>query len=90
MVLLLLGVCQQHASHLSQALALASGGHWFVAWGQAVAIHAYTLNCHKLDTKLADLLLFTDCGKCLYISGIPGTGKTATVLEVMRGLKRKR
>lgn len=29
-------------------------------------------------------------GKCLYISGIPGTGKTATVLEVMRGLKRKR
>ena len=31
-----------------------------------------------------------DVGKCLYVSGIPGTGKTATVLEVMRSLKRKR
>ncbi len=31
-----------------------------------------------------------DSGKCLYVSGIPGTGKTATVLEVMRAMKRKR
>ncbi|KAK9830101.1 hypothetical protein WJX72_009780 [[Myrmecia] bisecta] len=28
-------------------------------------------------------------GRCLYVSGVPGTGKTATVLEVMRKLKRK-
>eukprot|EP00887_Chlorella_sp_A99_P005150 scaffold40.g5150.t1 len=28
-------------------------------------------------------------GKCLYISGIPGTGKTATVHEVMRGMRRR-
>lgn len=25
-------------------------------------------------------------GRCLYVSGVPGTGKTATVLEVMRSL----
>ncbi len=87
MVLLLLVLGHVCFSNRIQALALASQGHLFVVWGQAVAIHAYTLNC---VTKLADLLLFTDCGKCLYISGIPGTGKTATVLEVMRGLKRKR
>ena len=31
-----------------------------------------------------------DSGKCLYVSGIPGTGKTATVLEVMRSMKRRR
>lgn len=28
-------------------------------------------------------------GRCLYISGVPGTGKTATVLEVMKGLRSK-
>ena len=29
-----------------------------------------------------------DClGRCLYVSGVPGTGKTATVLEVMRSFR---
>ena len=28
-------------------------------------------------------------GRCIYISGVPGTGKTATVLEVMRNLEKK-
>ncbi len=27
-------------------------------------------------------------GRCLYVSGVPGTGKTATVLETMRSLRR--
>ena len=27
-------------------------------------------------------------GKCLYVSGVPGTGKTASVLEVMKGLRK--
>ena len=35
-----------------------------------------------LDTKLKEGL-----GGCYYISGVPGTGKTATVMEVMRCLQ---
>jgi hypothetical protein len=29
-------------------------------------------------------------GRCLDVSGVPGTGKTATVLEVICALKRRR
>ncbi|KAK2579449.1 hypothetical protein KPH14_002656 [Odynerus spinipes] len=36
-----------------------------------------------LEGKLMD-----KCGGCIYISGVPGTGKTATVNEVIRCLKR--
>ena len=28
-------------------------------------------------------------GRCLYVSGVPGTGKTATVMETIRSLRRK-
>ena len=28
-------------------------------------------------------------GRCLYVCGIPGTGKTATILDVMRSMKKK-
>ena len=35
-----------------------------------------------MDTKLKEGL-----GGCYYISGVPGTGKTATVMEVMRCLQ---
>ncbi|KAI4497510.1 hypothetical protein M0802_007521 [Mischocyttarus mexicanus] len=36
-----------------------------------------------LEVKLRD-----KCGGCIYISGVPGTGKTATVNEVIRCLKK--
>nr|XP_050854272.1 origin recognition complex subunit 1 isoform X3 [Vespula vulgaris] len=36
-----------------------------------------------LEGKLMD-----KCGGCIYISGVPGTGKTATVNEVIRCLKK--
>lgn len=28
-------------------------------------------------------------GQCLYVSGVPGTGKTATALEVVKDLRRR-
>jgi Cdc6-like AAA superfamily ATPase len=39
----------------------------------------------------ADLALHagSSSGRCLYVSGVPGTGKTATVMETIRRLRRK-
>ncbi|KAI4467696.1 cell division control protein 6-related [Holotrichia oblita] len=37
-----------------------------------------------LEGKLLD-----GCGGCMYISGVPGTGKTATVTDVLRKLEEK-
>ncbi|XP_028404499.1 origin recognition complex subunit 1-like [Dendronephthya gigantea] len=41
--------------------------------------------CSFVEGKLSD-----DTGGCMYISGVPGTGKTATVHEVMRSLEEMR
>ncbi len=48
------------------------------------------------EDKFAEIYAFVEskieghCGGCIYISGVPGTGKTATVHEVMRQLERRR
>ena len=45
------------------------------------------------EDEFAEVLSFTESklsegtGGCMYISGVPGTGKTATVMEVVRTLK---
>ena len=45
------------------------------------------------EDEFAEVLSFTESklsegtGGCMYISGVPGTGKTATVMEVIRTLK---
>lgn len=36
-----------------------------------------------IEDKLSD-----ECGGCIYISGVPGTGKTATVTQVVRKLEK--
>lgn len=45
----------------------------------------------NIETFVEQVLANADDGKgrCLYISGIPGTGKTATVLQVMRSLREQ-
>jgi len=43
---------------------------------------------HVLNADLA-LHAGSSGGRCLYVSGVPGTGKTATVLETIRSLRRK-
>ena len=43
-----------------------------------IAVQVYTY----LESKLKE-----GGGGCYYISGVPGTGKTATVMEVMRCLQ---
>ncbi|KAL4434835.1 hypothetical protein ABPG77_005362 [Micractinium sp. CCAP 211/92] len=52
-----------------------------------------TLPCREGERaqilEFVEEVLQEDGGKCLYVSGIPGTGKTATVLEIMRTLKRR-
>lgn len=30
-----------------------------------------------------------DLGQFLYLYGVPGTGKTATVMDIMRGMRRR-
>lgn len=55
-----------------------------LAHSAPIASTTHTAACSAI------VLYPADSGKCLYVSGIPGTGKTATVLEVMRAMKRKR
>ncbi len=43
---------------------------------------------HVLNADLA-LHAGSSSGRCLYVSGVPGTGKTATVMETIRSLRRK-
>lgn len=51
-----------------------------------------TLPCR--ENEFSDIYSFVESkildgtGGCMYISGVPGTGKTATVLEVLRTLKQ--
>ena len=50
-----------------------------------------SLPCREVE--FSDIMGFLESaveagtGTCVYISGVPGTGKTATVLEVMRHLQ---
>ena len=45
------------------------------------------------ESEFAEIFAFTESkirersGGCMYISGVPGTGKTATVKEVVRNLR---
>lgn len=77
-----------------------SEGMWLrcrAARAETCAACACVAAFHRNPVSMQTRLLFvahaccaSGGGKCLYVSGIPGTGKTATVLEVMRGLKRQR
>ena len=44
------------------------------------------LACHKCTCTLSYFSTVLSCS-CMYISGVPGTGKTATVMEVARSLR---
>ncbi|KAA6424992.1 MAG: origin recognition complex subunit 1-like [Trebouxia sp. A1-2] len=67
---------------------------------RAQAVLALTANPRTMpcrDSERAAITSFVEesltagssSGRCLYVSGVPGTGKTATVLETMRSLRRK-
>lgn len=45
-------------------------------------------NLRKSRWNFACLAGAESLGKCLYVSGVPGTGKTASVLEVIKGLRK--
>lgn len=49
------------------------------------------MSCFEsLHTLISESVAGSDgSGRCLYVSGVPGTGKTATVLEVMRSLRKE-
>ena len=49
----------------------------------AVHCHSVCDNCGAFAAGDESL------GKCLYISGVPGTGKTATVMEILRQARRR-
>lgn len=44
--------------------------------------------CDFIKSFMASAVNSSSGGKCLYVSGIPGTGKTATVLEAVRTLRK--
>lgn len=43
---------------------------------------------HNIEAFIENKIL-DECGGCMYVSGVPGTGKTATVSEVIRVLQMK-
>ena len=62
---------------------------------RALALHTHpsSLPCREKECEfvrkfLDNALSHHNGGKCLYISGIPGTGKTATVLQAIRSLRK--
>jgi origin recognition complex subunit 1 len=81
----------------------ASGSNGRTSAALNAACHALTLAAtpqslpcreeehQNIETFVEQVLANADDGKgrCLYISGIPGTGKTATVLQVMRSLREQ-
>ena len=48
----------------------------------------------EMQARISSMLTWplhvgSSSGRCLYVSGVPGTGKTATVMETIRSLRRK-
>eukprot|EP00854_Cymbomonas_tetramitiformis_P006310 gene6310-7562_t len=59
----------------------------------ALAATPASLPCRETEraaiTHFVEQSMASSSGRCLYIYGVPGTGKTATVLEVMRALTKR-